>query len=79
METIAQLRVLLAQADPALLTSDDRLALLDLFEKSHQTCGKGDSVCLDQSAVLRRNSSSSSPMLYADNGVRAIGVTSASK
>lgn len=34
MESVAQLRSLLAAVDPALLTAEDRLALLDLFERS---------------------------------------------
>ncbi len=34
VELIAQLRSLLAVVDPALLTAEDQLALLDLFERA---------------------------------------------
>jgi len=34
MELLAQLRSLMATVDPALLTADDRLSLLDLFERA---------------------------------------------
>lgn len=34
MDLLDQLRALLAAVDPALLTADDRLALLDLFERA---------------------------------------------
>lgn len=34
MDLLDQLRALLAVVDPALLTADDRLALLDLFERA---------------------------------------------
>jgi len=34
VELVAQLRSLMAVVDPALLTADDRMALLDLFERA---------------------------------------------
>lgn len=41
MELVAQLRKLLGAVDPMLLTAEDRLALLELFERSHQQRGGG--------------------------------------
>jgi hypothetical protein len=34
VEIVSQLRALMATVDPALLTADDQLALLDLFERA---------------------------------------------
>jgi hypothetical protein len=34
VELVEQLRSLMAEVDPALLTAADRLALLDLFERA---------------------------------------------
>jgi hypothetical protein len=34
VEIVSQLRALISIVDPALLTADDRLALLDLFERA---------------------------------------------
>lgn len=34
VDLVAQLRTLMAAVDPALLSADDRLALLDLFERA---------------------------------------------
>lgn len=34
METVQQLRAAIAGVNPALLTTEDRLALLDLFERA---------------------------------------------
>lgn len=39
MEAVLQLRALIPQIDPSQLTAEDRLALLDLFERAHQHRG----------------------------------------
>lgn len=43
MEVVSQLRTLLHLVDPALLTKDDRLALLDLVGRCFETAGGGAS------------------------------------
>lgn len=58
VEEVQRLRVAMSEVDPALLNEQDRLALLDLFERAHQQRGGG------QSLVRRRSSAINSSVEY---------------
>ena len=45
VEEVQRLRVAMSEVDPALLNEQDRLALLDLFERAHQQRGGVSPLC----------------------------------